>query len=60
MLTQDEIILLAFALEYDCNDKMQKRLASILEKVENNLHVDAVIGHRLYEHGKIMGWSKEQ
>lgn len=59
-ITIDEIILLAYALEYDCNDNIQSKINEILEKVEQNIHVDAYVGSRLAEHGRIMGWSREQ
>jgi hypothetical protein len=58
-LTSDEIILLAYVLEYDCTDGVHGQVAQILEKIENELHVDTYVGNRLSEHGRIMGWSKE-
>jgi len=58
-LTSDEIAMLAYALEYECNDGIQGLLNDVLEKIEHGLHVDTYVGNRLAEHGRIMGWSKE-
>lgn len=58
-LTQDEIVMLAYALEYNHNDDINNALGRILEKIEHGLHVDTYVGNRLSEYGKIMGWSKE-
>ena len=58
-LSKDEIIMLAYAVEYECNDEMHSVISDILEKIEHGLHVDTYVGSRLSEHGRIMGWSKE-
>ena len=58
-ITNDDIILLAYALEYECNDKVQSKVNKVLEKVENQIHIDTFIGNRLCEYGRIMGWSKD-
>jgi len=59
-LMAEEIMLLAYALEYECNDNFNDSINSILEKIEQGIHVDAYVGSRLAEYGRIMGWSKEQ
>lgn len=58
-LKAEEVIMLAYALEYEHNDNLNNSITSILEKIEKGLHVDTYIGNRLNEYGKIMGWSKE-
>ena len=58
-LSTDEIVMLAYALEYECNDEIHNLLGIILEKIENGLHVDTYVGNRLSEYGHAMGWSKE-
>ncbi|MBD3408513.1 MAG: hypothetical protein GF411_20485 [Candidatus Lokiarchaeota archaeon] len=58
-LSIDEIIALAYALEYEYNDEVHGLIGRILEKIEQGLHIDAYVGSRLAEYGRIMGWSKE-
>jgi hypothetical protein len=58
-LDSDDVTLLAYALEYGCNDDMYPRINKILEKIENGLHIDAEMGSKLYEYGHVMGWSKK-
>jgi hypothetical protein len=59
MINFDEVLMLAYALEYDCNKEIQDKIVKILEKVENEMSIDTYIGGRLAEHGRVMGWSKE-
>jgi len=58
-LTPDEVVMLAYAVEYEYNDDFANSINAILEKIECGLHVDTYVGGRLFEHGKVMGWSKE-
>lgn len=58
-LSQDEIILLAYVVEYEHSDEINNLIGAILEKIEQGLHVDTYVGNRLAEYGRIMGWSKE-
>ena len=59
-LSSDEIIMLAYGLEYDYNGAIQNKINKILEKIENELHVDTYVGNKLFEYGRIMGWQKER
>ena len=59
MISSDEVLVLAYALEYDCNEEIQSTIGKILEKIEDKLSVDTYIGGRLAEYGRTMGWSKE-
>ena len=58
-LSEDEIVMLAYALEYDHSDEVTNSINAILEKIEQRLHVDTFVGNRLSEYGRIVGWSKE-
>jgi len=58
-LSTDEIVMLAYALEYEHSDEVTNSVGKILEKIEKGLHVDTYVGNRLIEYGKIMGWCKE-
>lgn len=58
-LTSGEVVMLAYAVEYECGDDVNDSISNILEKIEQGLHVDTYIGNRLAEYGRIMGWSKE-
>lgn len=59
-ISVDEVVMLAYAMEYGCNDGINGLVGAILEKIEHGLSVDTYIGNRLAEYGRIMGWSKEQ
>lgn len=58
-LSSEEVIMLAFALEYECNDRVHNLVNDILEKIEHKIHLDAYVGSRISEYGHIMGWNKE-
>jgi hypothetical protein len=59
LISTDEIMMLAFYSEYSCNDEIQGKIDSILEKIENNISIDTYVGNRLLEYGKSMGWHEE-
>lgn len=58
-VSADEVIMLAYAMEYGCNDGINDLIVAVLEKIEQGLSIDTYIGNRLAEYGRIMGWSKE-